>query len=75
MTRGQDIVTKSERAKRLEQRLNEAEEERMILRKEIDELNTTVKVLKEKTAPELLRELQEKFADAPGLCKKLQKET
>jgi hypothetical protein len=27
------------------------------------------------TAPELLRELQEKFADAPGLCKKLQKET
>src|SRR5918993_4187135 len=29
------------------------------------------KVLKEKTAPELLRELQEKFADAPGLCKKL----
>ena len=48
MNRGQDVVTKSERAKRLEQRLNEAEEERMILRKEIDELNTTDKVLKER---------------------------
>jgi hypothetical protein len=49
----------------------------MILRREIDELSTTVKVLKEKTTPELLRELQEKFADAPGLidAKKLQKET
>ena len=34
-------------------------------------------MLKEKTTPELLRELQEKFADAPGLidAKKLQKET
>ena len=48
----------------------------MILRREIDELSTTVKVLKEKTTPELLRELQEKFADAPGLidAKKLQKD-
>ncbi|HJR48167.1 MAG TPA: hypothetical protein VJ799_08450 [Nitrososphaeraceae archaeon] len=48
----------------------------MILRRETDELSTTVKVLKEKTTPELLRELQEKFADAPGLidaksCKRI----
>ena len=49
----------------------------MILRRETDELSTTVKVLKEKTTPELLRELQEKFADAPGLidAKKLQKDS
>jgi hypothetical protein len=33
-------------------------------------------VLKEKTTPELLRELEERFADAPGLidAKKLQKD-
>ena len=49
----------------------------MILRRETDELSTTVKVLKDKTTPELLRELQEKFADAPGLidAKKLQKDS
>jgi hypothetical protein len=43
---------------------------------EIEELNTTVKVLKEKTTPELLKELEERFADAPGLtdAKKLQKD-
>lgn len=55
MNRGQDVITESEKAKRLEQRLNESEEERMILRREIDELSTTVKVLKEKTTPELLK--------------------
>ena len=49
---GQDIITESERIKKkLEQRLNEAEEERLLLRKEREELNTTVKVLKEKTTP------------------------
>ena len=48
----------------------------MILRREIEELSATVKVLKEKTMPELLRELQEKFTDAPGMidAKKLQKD-
>ena len=40
----------------MEQRLNEAEEKRLLLRQEGDELNTTVKVLKEKTTPELLKE-------------------
>jgi hypothetical protein len=48
MNRGQDVTTESVKVKKLEQRLNEAEEERMIRRREIDELNTTVKVLKEK---------------------------
>jgi hypothetical protein len=76
MNRGQDIITEPERIKKkLEQRLNETEEERLLLRQEREELNTTVKVLKEKTTPELLRELEERFADAPGLinAKKLQK--
>jgi hypothetical protein len=60
----------------MEQRLNETEEERLLLRQEREELNTTVKVLKEKTTPELLRELEERVADAPGLinAKKLQKD-
>jgi hypothetical protein len=48
LNRGQDVITESERIKRLEQKLNEAEEERLLLRQERDELNTTVKVLKEK---------------------------
>jgi hypothetical protein len=76
MNRGQDIITEPERIKKkMEQRLNETEEERLLLRQEREELNTTVKVLKEKTTPELLRELEERFADAPGLinAKKLQK--
>jgi hypothetical protein len=38
MNRGQDVMTESERAKRLEQRLNEAEEERSLLRQEIEDL-------------------------------------
>jgi hypothetical protein len=48
----------------------------MILRRERDDLSATVKVLKEKTTPELLRELQERFADGPGLidAKKLHKD-
>jgi hypothetical protein len=49
----------------------------MILRRERDELRATVKVSKEKTTSELLRELEERFADGPGLidAKKLQKDT
>jgi len=76
VNRGQDVITESERIKKLEQTLTEAEEERSLLRQEKDELNTTVKVLKEKSTPELLKELQEKFADTPGLidAKKLQKD-
>ena len=76
MNREQDVITESERIKKLEQRLTESDAERDILRREIDGLKNEVKVLKEKTTPELLRELQEKFADAPGLidAKKLQKD-
>jgi hypothetical protein len=76
MNRGQDVITGSERIKKLEQRLNQAEKKRLLLRRESDELNTTVKVLKEKTTRELLKELQEKFHDQPGLidAKKLQKD-
>jgi hypothetical protein len=32
MNRGQDVIAESERIKKLEQRLNEAEEERLLLR-------------------------------------------
>ena len=75
MNRGQDVTTESERVKRLEQRLNKAEEEHTMLRQEIEEKNATIEVLKEKSMPELLNELQEKFADTPGLidAKKLLK--
>ena len=76
MNRGQDVITESQKIKKLEQRLNESEEERSLLRQEIEDLKTTVNVLKEKDTPELLKELQEKFANAPGLivAKKLQKD-
>ncbi len=76
MNRGQDVITESERAKRLEQRLTESDAERNFLTREIDDLKNEVKVSKDKTTPELLRELQEKFADTPGLvdAKKLQKD-
>ena len=48
----------------------------MILRQQINELKTTGNVLKEKSTPELLKELQEKFADTPRLIdvKKLRKD-
>ena len=59
MNRGQDVITESERAKRLEQRLAEAEEERTLLRQEREDLKNQVNVLKEKSTPELLKELQE----------------
>jgi hypothetical protein len=32
MNRGQEVITESERIKKLEQRLNEVEEERLLLR-------------------------------------------
>jgi hypothetical protein len=38
MNRGHDVITESEKVKKLERRLNEAEEERMILRRENNEL-------------------------------------
>jgi hypothetical protein len=76
MNRGQDVIIESERTKKLEQRLTESDAERNTLRREVGGLKNEVKVLKDKTTPELLRGLQEKFADAPGLidAKKLQKD-
>ena len=62
--------------KKLEQRLAESDAERDILRREVEGLKIEVKVLKDKITAELLRGLQEKFTDAPGLivAKKLQKD-
>jgi hypothetical protein len=46
MNRGSDvIITESENAERLKQRLNESDEERDVLRREIDDLKNEVKVL------------------------------
>jgi hypothetical protein len=44
MNRGQDVITESERIKEAGAE-TEAEEERLLLRQEIEELNTTAKVL------------------------------
>jgi len=50
MNRGQDVITESERIKRLEERLSETDEERSLLRQEREELNTTIKVKGKKYA-------------------------
>jgi hypothetical protein len=76
MNRGPDVITETEKVKRLENRLNESEAERGLLRQEIETLKNDVKVLSEKSTPELLKELQEKFSvDQPGIldAKRLQK--
>ena len=77
MNRSQDVISESENVEKLKQRLDESDAERNILRREVEGLKNEVKVSKDKTTPELLRELLEKFADAPGLidAKKLQKDT
>ena len=48
-----------------------------MLRQELEEKNATINVLREKSTPELLKELQEKPHDQHGLtdAKKLQKDT
>jgi hypothetical protein len=60
MNRGQDVVTESERIKRLEERITQVEEEKEMIREENN-------ILKQKTQPELFKELQEKFYDEPGI--------
>ena|SRR5215204_1353760 len=60
MNRVQDVITESEKIKKLEERLNQLEEEKEMTKKENH-------ILKEKTQPELLKELQEKFCDEPRL--------
>jgi hypothetical protein len=76
MNRGQDVITEKERAKLLSKELEEAEGERNMLKHEIADLKHQVKVLSEKNTPELLKEIEEKFADdQKGVldAKKLQK--
>src|SRR5918998_760925 len=73
---GQDVITEKERAKMLSKELEEADSERNLLKHEIDDLKNQVKVLKEKNTPELLKEIEERFADdQKGVldAKKLQK--
>ena len=76
MNRGQDVITESENVEKLKQRLNESDIERDPPKERSWRSVNEVKVSKEKTTSELLRELQEKFTDAPGLidAKKLQKD-
>jgi hypothetical protein len=75
MNRGQDVITEKERAKMLSKELEESNVERNLLKHEIADLKNQVKVLSEKNIPELLKEMQEKFADQKGVLdsKKLQK--
>jgi hypothetical protein len=75
MNRGQDVITEKERAKLLSKELEEKDVERSMLIHEIDDLKNQVKVLREKNTPDLLKEIEEKFADQKGVLdsKKLQK--
>jgi hypothetical protein len=75
MNRGQDVITEKERAKMLSKELEESNVERNLLKHEIADLKNQVKVLSEKNIPELLKEMQEKFADQKGVLdsKKMQK--
>jgi hypothetical protein len=75
MNRGQDVITEKERAKMLSKELEEKEVEHNMLKHEIADLKNQVKVLSEKNTPELLKEIEEKFADQKGILdsKKLQK--
>jgi len=75
MNRGQDVITESEKIKKLGERITQVEEEKEMIRVENHTLKEENHILKEKTQPELLKELQEKFYDEPGLldAKKLQK--
>jgi hypothetical protein len=67
---------KTERERRLSKELEEAGSERSMLKHEIADLKNQVKVLSEKNTPELLKEIEEKFAnDQKGVLdsKKMQK--
>jgi hypothetical protein len=75
MNRRPDIITKTERAKMLSKELEEAEVERNLLKHEISDLKNQVKTLSEKSSPELLKEIEEKFSDQKGVLdsRKMQK--
>jgi hypothetical protein len=63
-----DVEGASEMVKKLQKKLEDVSKER-------DNLSNVVKVIKEKSQPELLHELKEMFYDKPGLldAKQLQK--
>jgi hypothetical protein len=63
MNRRPNMITDKESAKRLSLQQEEAEVERNLLKHEISDLKNQVKVLNEKSSPELLKEIEEKFAD------------
>ena len=63
MNRRPNIITKTERGRRLSKQPEEADNERTMLKREIADLKNQVKVLSEKNTPELLKEIEEKFAD------------
>jgi hypothetical protein len=76
MNRRPDVITEAERIGRLSKQLEEAVSERNMLKHENDDLKNQVKTLSEKNIPELLKEMQERFADdQKGVldAKKLQK--
>jgi hypothetical protein len=75
MNRRPNIITKTERERRPSKELEEADCERNMLKHEIADLKNQVKTLSEKNTPELLKEIEEKFADQKGVLdsKKLQK--
>jgi hypothetical protein len=54
---------KTERERRLSKQLEEKDNELTMLKREIADLRNQVKVLSEKNTPELLKEIEEKFAD------------
>jgi len=59
----------SEIVKSLQKKVVDITSERDDLSKTVDDLSKTVEVLKEKTQPEMFREIQERFYDEPGLIR------
>jgi hypothetical protein len=82
MNRVQDVITESEKVQMLEKQVSDLKAELNIRNSqlniknsEIDGLSNENKALKEKTQPQMLQEIWERFYDEPGLLKgdKLQK--
>ena len=63
MNRRPYVITEAERIRRLSKQLEEADNERNMLKHENDDLKNQVKALSEKSTTELLKEIQERFAD------------
>jgi hypothetical protein len=63
MNRRPYVITEAERIRRISKQLEEADNERNMLKHENDDLKNQVKALSEKSTTELLKEIQERFAD------------